>query len=265
MADQNKTSKLFIGTLFSGENELSMCIDMINKQKYQNYKHIIYKYLPNKEAHDKLFSDFLSCPEFSYLIKIDADCVLIDENFFNRVVNTFKENPSIDLVAFYVYDFFEMIDNMSLNCYRQGFSLINKGELFTDRITNIPKDRQLISKYVSCIHCPDPSPFQAFHFGFHAQAKKRDISLKNTFKAFLKTLERKRAYALCGSIEFLKGEFDVSDLQIFNNPKLLSISKTYEKKSTFYLFCYVLVFYYLFNMRRQYSRIYNWVKRRFKK
>ena len=55
------------------------------------------------------------------------------------------------------YDFYERVVNMSLNCYRQGFSIVDKGHLMTDRITDIPKSERMVSQYVSSVHCPNPS------------------------------------------------------------------------------------------------------------
>jgi hypothetical protein len=235
--------KIYVGTLYCGENELEECCRKIQGQRYQNFEHFVYKYLPNKDAHDTLFRDFLNRKEFDYLVKIDADTVVREEVFFENIIRLFEENLHIDLVEFVVYDFFEQVINLGVNCYRQGFSLIDKGDLFVDRITDIPKDRRMISSYLSSVHCPNSSDFQAFHFGFHAQIKKRDVSVRNTFWAYLKTLNRSRGLALCGATSVMNGTLGLANNSIFHDPETQKVCDRFTRYGTLKLFVYIVANY----------------------
>jgi hypothetical protein len=235
--------KLYIGTLYCGENELADCTAMIHSQTYRSYEHFVFRHLPNKEAHDTLFRDFLQHPEFDVLIKIDADTVLREKDFFQRVVDLFAQHPNIDLIEFVVYDFFERIPTMSLNCYRQGFHIIDKGPLFVDRITDIAKERRMISRHVSSTHCPNPSEYQAFHFGYHAQLKSRNATVQHTLRSYLATLDRKRALALCGAMDVRRGILGISQNQSYLNAAIQARSKYFGQMSAPKLFMRILCFY----------------------
>ncbi len=255
--------KIFVGTLYSGENELDECCERINRQTYRNFEHFIYRDLSNKEAHDTLYSDFLGNNDFDILVKIDADTVLREDSFFEKVVNIFEENPNIDLIEFVVYDFFEQVINLGLNCYRQGFSIIDKGGLFTDRITDIPKERRMISNYVSSTHCPNPSDYQAFHFGCHAQLKKRNVSVRNTFWAYLKSWNKSRGMAVCGAIKVLDRTLDISNNSSYQDETIRYLTEKYSQYGSQKLLPHILsryVFYrtieFAQRLRRFFSRLY---------
>lgn len=245
--------KLFIGTLYCGENELEACTAKINSQTYRDFQHFVYRFLPNKEAHDTLFRDFLNCPEFDILVKIDADTVLCEDTFFERVVSMFRERPDIDLIEFVQYDFYEMVVNMSLNCYRQGFGVVDKGELFVDRITDIPRERRMISDYVSSVHCPNPSDAQAFHFGFHAQLKQRRVTVDNTFWAYLKTRHRSRGLAMCGALAVIRGQLGIANNWQFQDPAVTAATRQAAGLNSRRMFLYVVTGFLVARMR-EYSR-----------
>lgn len=246
--------RLYIGTLYSGENELEACIAKVQSQTYRDFEHFVFRFLPNKEAHDTLFRDFLSRPEFGILVKIDADLVLREDTFFERVVTLFRERPDIDLVEFVVYDQFEMVVNMSLNCYRQGFGICDKGPLFVDRITDIPKRRRMVSDYVSAVHCPNPSDYQAFHFGFHAQLKERHVSVANTFRAYLRSGLRSRGLALCGALAVMRGQLGLANVGRYADPRVEASASQAAMLGSLRLWAYVLPAYLGFRAREQVSR-----------
>ena len=81
--------RLFVGTLYCEGKELEECTAKIQQQVCRNFEHFVYKFLPNKEAHDTLFRDFLSRPEFDVLVKVDADTGICEDTFFSRVVELF--------------------------------------------------------------------------------------------------------------------------------------------------------------------------------
>jgi hypothetical protein len=72
-------------------------------------------------------------------------------------------------------DFFSGDLMQGINAYRQGFpwQTEQQDSLFTDRV-KIDPGRRLVTWTTfadAAIHCPNPSPFQAFHFGVHRGVK----------------------------------------------------------------------------------------------
>lgn len=51
--------RLFVGTLYTIENEFDECVASIALQSYRNFQHFVFRNLPNKEAHDALYSAFM--------------------------------------------------------------------------------------------------------------------------------------------------------------------------------------------------------------
>lgn len=257
--------KLLVSTLYCGENELDQCKEMIQRQTCRNFEHKVYSFLPNKEAHDRLFRDFVSNPEYDFLIKIDADLVLKDTDFFERVIRTFEENPKIDLLEFVVYDFFERVVNLSLNCYRQGFTIFDNGDVFTDRIVNIPKERRMIVHVVSSTHCPDPGDYQSFHFGYHAQFKRKAETVRNTYRSYLCTLHRQRALAMCGAIAVMRTPLDTESNKSYDNEVLRTLAEPFYKFGTLRLFLYIVFQYNRYRIESLARRATAWLGRKFQK
>ena len=53
---ENNT-RIYIGTLYSGENELEESIESVKRQNYTNWTHELFKYLPNKEIPTNFIND----------------------------------------------------------------------------------------------------------------------------------------------------------------------------------------------------------------
>lgn len=99
-------AKVLVLTLCSGENELSACKKSVKAQGYPNVEHFFIANLPNKEAHDALYSEIMSnCERFDIFIKLDADMVLEDPSFIDNVVRAFINDKNLDMLSFTVFDF----------------------------------------------------------------------------------------------------------------------------------------------------------------
>src|SRR3954469_11925476 len=97
--------------------------------------------------------------------------VLLDDDFVGRAVETLDAARDVDLLQMGVLDFFSGRTMQGINAYRRGFGWDGERQdaLFTDR-TQVDKARRLVTWAPfarAAIHAPDPSPFQAFHFGVH--------------------------------------------------------------------------------------------------
>jgi hypothetical protein len=169
--------KLLVGTLYTIEEEFDECMGSIARQTYRDFEQIIIKDLPKQEAHEALYGTFMErADEFDLLVKVDADMVLRDPELFRRIVEKFESDVELDLLLIGVHDF--PCDRLvtGLNIFRNTVRW-NLGEeaLYTDmtydRGTVRKKVRDQAELAPAATHMANPSPFQAFHWGFHKGVK----------------------------------------------------------------------------------------------
>lgn len=233
------TPKSFIGVLYSGENEYAECIGSIKQQTYKNYDIHIYDHLPKFEAHQSLYSAFLSQKhKYDLLIKVDADMVLISTMLFEGIVDKFVNTPDMDVLGIAVLDFFSGNLINGMNCYRNTVSwLLDPNNVNAD-IVNVDKGRYFYDDKElapAAFHCKNPSRLQAFHFGVHRGVKifapKHSTShwdlLEDTWHNFLKTNDARIGLALLGAELVYAGQLNKDDID-YNNPGLAQAFEKYR-------------------------------------
>jgi len=231
--------KIFVGTLYSGENEFEECVAAINSQTFRDFDHYIYKDLPNKEAHVTLFKTFLDrSDEYDLLIKVDADMVITSTVLFEDIVRKMIANPGLEVLSIGVHDFFsgQMING--LNTYRNSVRWnFEKDTLFVD-IPETSREEYLFDEKEfapAAIHCKNPSSFQSFHFGVHrgikSIAKQHSTShwilLEKTWKNFLCTQDVRIGLAVLGAEMVYAGDFTKKDVD-YTNPRIQNELNRYE-------------------------------------
>lgn len=236
--------KILIGTLFSGENEFERCISSIQTQKSVQFDHFVIKNLPQKEAHKELYSRFdQKKKSYDFLIKIDADMILLRDTALLEIISFFQSHPNIDLLTCTVSDWFTKSNIFGLNSYRscidftKGLACLdNNQSLFTDQIdiegSKIFVDNKILSPIAS--HGAHPSEIQAYHYGAHKMAKKWQFSSSN-FESrpsqhhskilsqilahyISSPFNKKLQLALLGAIDSYNYQFTLKDLD-YNNPQ----------------------------------------------
>ena len=233
--------KLLVGTLYSGENEYSECIEAIHKQSYTNYDHITIENLPELEAHNTLYRTFLDKADtYELLIKIDADTVLISDQLFGKLVEKFTQNSWLEVMNIGVIDFFtaEMIPagiQIYRNTVRWDFS---KDTVFPD-IPIMDKDRYLYDRTElapAAVHCKNPSLPQAFHYGVHRGLKSIQKNYSSThwtmlgrvWQNFLRTDDKRMGFAILGAELVYAGVFD-REHQNYTNPSMDCVLEKYRE------------------------------------
>lgn len=167
--------RVLVGTLHSEENELEACRQAIAGQRGVDFEHFVISGLPNREAHEALYRRFMErAADFDCFVKVDADMVLTREDLLLRIAERLRDRPEIDQLEIAVHDFFTDGLVFGLNAFRSGVRFPPRPEgLFVDstpvRGRQIERDRSELAP--AALHCPDPSPFQAFHFGLHKALK----------------------------------------------------------------------------------------------
>lgn len=234
---------IFVGTLYSGENEFAECLASIGMQTYTYFKHFIFDGLPNKEAHRALFSSFIAkSNDFDLLIKVDADMVLTSPLLFEKIVKKMFENDWIYVYSIAVHDFFtgEMINGLNTyrNTVRWDFS---KETMFVD-IPKVPKENTFYDKSElapAAFHCKNPSKYQAFHYGVHRGLKSIQkihstthwALLEKVWKNFQKTDDVRIGLAIFGAELVFDGQFSKEDVD-YTNPRLANAIEQYQEMSS---------------------------------
>ena len=171
----NKEPRILVGTLYCGENEFEALKESLQEQTYTHWEHIVYKNLPNKEAHDQLYRTFMEQQDdFDLFLKLDADMVFRSSEGLRRIVDLFRETDELDHLTLAVRDWYSdsLIEGLHTFSDRARWDTGDESR-FVDPSPTIPgQKRKLWSAPAPVVnHSPDPSPFQAFRFGVHRALK----------------------------------------------------------------------------------------------
>jgi len=242
----NMSMKIVVGTLHCGENEFEACCAAISSQTLEPIEHFVLKDLPNREAHEKLYCDFMkrSGPA-DLFVKVDADMVLSRKTFFAELSDIFTTDLELDHLQIVVDDFFTGHFIEGLNVFRSTCKWTKKApnSLYVDH-TPVNRRKSLTDWSVlapSATHCPDPSPFQAFHFGMHKglkvleaiQSTRHDRLLRHwsnielTWKNYLKTKDIRLLLASLGAELALSGMLTMNNINT-NDEYAVNVFKEYE-------------------------------------
>jgi hypothetical protein len=222
--------RIYVGVLYSDENEFESCIKSIEAQDYPDFKYFVFKGLAKKEAHETLFNNFCESG-FDVLVKVDADMVLIGNDLFSYIQDNLVENMRTQNLQFPVYDYFSDQPIWGLNVYR-GIKPQESNDVFTDiiKVDNWSPDLK-----IAATHCQDPTFFQSFHYGVHKAIKVaesyklgldkkveyyKDI-IKKTYESCMETREERRAICIAGARFAVAYELGAEHLD-YTNPYLLN-------------------------------------------
>jgi hypothetical protein len=214
------TPRVLVGTLYCGENEFEALKESLRGQNYSHWEHVVYKNLPNKEAHDRLYRTFMEEQDnFDLFLKLDADMVFRSDDGLDQIVRVFLENPGLDHLTLAVRDWYSDSLIEGLHTFTDRAQWETGGEpRFVDPSPLIPGEKQKLWTDPAPIvdHSPDPSPFQAFRFGVHRALKvvQRDRwimwfrqatgqwnLLRNCWEHFEEVGDRRLGLALLGAEE----------------------------------------------------------------
>lgn len=235
MSDNN----IFVGVLYSGENEYDECLASIKAQTYTNYDLFVYEHLPKLEAHRTLYHAFLDRrDEYDLLIKIDADMVLTSALLFERIVGKFTQNTWMDVLEITITDFFSDGYINGLNSYRNTINWVLDPENVNADTVIVEKERYMFDDKElapAAFHCKNPSKYQAFHYGVHrgikSLAPKHSTThwalLEKTWDNFLHTNDERIGLAILGAELVYAGQFTKDDVD-YSNTRMKSILEKYQ-------------------------------------
>lgn len=161
--------RIMIGTLYSGEGDYDKCCESIRNQSVQCDHQIISGY-EEAEAHMELYSRF-KIQKYDYLIKVDADIVLLKDDAVERLTN-FASKRKLDRCSTNVSDFFTRTIMTGIHCYSKKVNWeFDKivGNTHPDRCDDAKKCFTI--QEVMGSHCFYATHIQCFHFGYHRYKK----------------------------------------------------------------------------------------------
>ena len=188
-SNSHRPVRVLVGTLYTGENEFEQSKRSLQRQTHGNWEQVVFKHLPNKEAHDRLYRTFMDhADDFDLFVKLDADMVFRSKTSLRTLVELFEAHPELDDALLAVRDWASDSLIMGLHAYSDRAVWTPSGEeLFVDHSPAVPGKRLSTKGPPAPLvdHSPDPSPFQAFRFGVHRALKvvQRDRSTLALFRS----------------------------------------------------------------------------------
>lgn len=166
--------KILVGIMHCIENEFEQCCGAIDRQTLAADDKFVVSNLPNKIAHDTLYSEFMRrASDVDLFCKIDADMVLQRDTFFEECADTFRQKPKLKHIQVAIDDWMTNRKIMGLHIFRSNHLWVKNNEsIFVDMVDEDKlKENDWDQLAPAAIHCPNPSPFQAYHFGLHKAVK----------------------------------------------------------------------------------------------
>lgn len=218
--------------MFSGEGEYELCKKSVQNQTVACDQFFIEN-LPNKEAHELLYSTIMNCSdEFELFIKLDADMVFSSEDSVDEILKLYSKYPEVDHFCTQVHDWFT--DRMMYGLHIFSNRVVwkkNNSALFLDPDPVIRGKKLVLKSYPAPLvyHVLMPTNEQSFYFGLHRGLKvvqhgERVFKFKSsfmqyrimyrTFQRFNRTYDKRIALALLGFIQVLNCKFEGKDLNL---------------------------------------------------
>lgn len=171
----SRTPEVLVLTLHSGENEFEESTLSLEGQLYKHWTHKVFSGLGNVESHRALYSEIMAhSGRYHIFVKLDADMVFADENVLTEIVKQFNADPQLDHFIVACDDWMTGKQIIGVHAFSNRVTWDQSAEgLFVDPSPRRPGKRIIIEKPEKAYfrHSPNPSPFQAFHFGAHRALK----------------------------------------------------------------------------------------------
>lgn len=207
--EMSKLPKIFIGTLYCGENDFEQSKIMIENQKDVIVKHQVISNLKEKEAHNALWKAWREANngDFDLFVKIDADTVLCHDLILSEIWKVFNSDKEITGLQAPLHDFFTANHINGLNCFAPSVEFANSTDsLFCDRKVDYKHKKVIKSNNVPRqlvpvgYHCHNSNEEQAFHFGVHRALKQQHDIINQVVNAWKIYGDDRRAYAILGAL-----------------------------------------------------------------
>lgn len=214
--------KIFVGTMYCGENDYAKCVDAIKSQRLVAVEQVTVSNLPEHDAHNALWKEWRSRQNnYDLFVKVDADTVLKNDMILHTIASLFLANSRLTGVQAPLHDFFTDSHINGLNCFSPKVIFRDTTDpLYCDRVDTghdiAYREHDLPVELIPAgYHCSYASNVQAFHFGVHRALKNQRDTLVRVKNAWLNhNHDMSRGYVLAGAYYahvFRNGGFNYAD------------------------------------------------------
>ena len=232
------------------ENERELCLDALKRQNLPPVDVFVLSGLANREAHETLYRTFMErAHEVDFFVKVDADMVLSRLSFLQEVSGWMANRPGVDHLEIPVSDLFTDRQIWGLHVYRSHvrWDSVPRG-VFLDLNNCIHPGSYAQEKDVlapAAEHCPDPSPFQCYHYGLHKAVKviQQDerrvlhVSRMNHWGKIVDIIRHAQrnhdprlTLALAGAADAFNLSWSTEHLD-FNHPEVTKVFRAHDERS----------------------------------
>jgi hypothetical protein len=224
-------SRIFVGTLHSGEAEFDECCQMIADQEDVQASQTVISGKRELEAHNALWDAWNAAKDsFDLFVKVDADTVLVDTQALARIADLFAADADVTGAQILLHDYFTDGSIAGLNAFSPAVTFTPaRSRLHSDRVDTNHKT-VLRGPAVAALepigyHCRYPHAIQAFHFGVHRGLKRQHDVLHRVAEAWRQYQDDARGWALAGALTarspFMRGGQDYQSRRLHRRFKRL--------------------------------------------
>lgn len=211
----SRTFRVFVGTMYSEENELHSSIASVKKQIGVEINHFFVKGLPEREAHQTLYRRWNEIKhDYGVFVKIDADTVIRDNEALRTICQYLACSVSVGSNALQcpLYDWLSDKKIIGVSVYHRSVVIndptddISCDVCMENISTAHPDGLPEIINPIG-IHCGNPTNRQAFRYGLHRGIKGYDWQRQQIEDAYNRLGDDRRLFAVAGfraSDSFLK-------------------------------------------------------------
>ncbi len=231
--------RVLVGTMEHGEGEFDECRSAIARQQDADFTHLVISSLPEKEAHERLYSQWNAVKSgFDLFLKVDGDTVLAHRHVIKAYVDMFEANPRLTGVQAWLFDHMTNDNIYGLTCLRNNVDVaVVVDPLYCDRADTghdiVMRGDQLPRELVPAgFHCKSPTEEQAFHYGFHRGKKNQHDVRAKVLNAFLAERDKGRGMALLGFYMGSKASttnYDTQEFQMRFGEAIMDYDKLIKK------------------------------------
>jgi hypothetical protein len=164
--------KVLVGILHSGEQEFAASLRGLLEQVDVDVTHFVISDLPNKKAHDELYSAFMCrSSECDYFLKLDADMTFRASGSLRALLDRVASKNAAHALS-YVYDVPSGLAIPGIQLFRSDSKWGGSEEtLNVDYPPALNGESLLIVDPIFVDHMQSPDSYQLFRYGIHKALK----------------------------------------------------------------------------------------------
>ena len=172
------TRRVLVGILWSGEPQLPRAMRSLLSQVDVEIGYFVVAGRSKGDAHNLLYGLFTQHGQsYEALVKLDADMILEDPTVVSRAVDYLRRHPEISFLMVPVFDEFTQWDIVGMHIYRPSVRWESRSDQYFTDENDVAQAARAVDRLgldIAVLHSPEPTDFQAFHYGVHRGVKQRE-------------------------------------------------------------------------------------------